>query len=470
MPKLNPPWMCPLPRRDCLPAARRALILALTLAAALAMTLAMTLASTLATAGTPPMAGGEDPYPGFPSQSGEEPLLADIVVTGNHRTDTDLILRELGLRIGEPFSLDRMDQAWDALEDCGYFRTVKMEYDDDEPGEVVLRVAVEEDLATYFGPVIRYDRRHKYLLGGWLEERNFRGRGERLRLEAIAIYVQKARLSWGRPWFLGRSGLSAEFACAAEQGDFVFRPTRYRKWQVGGDLRWEFRRPFFVGAGASLGEFERRDSFSWPAPYRGPDAPADPTDFPAGSEGLRRLVGTAGLDSRNNPYYPQRGVLLQAQAVRWSSGDFPAYWESTLDGRFFLPLPWHKHVVALRAWGRRTDRPAHLDNLLHWGGPETVRGYAYASREGDEGYLLTAEYRLPLFLMPISPQGELVGFGLHAFADAGDVWFEGADPGRAQQSWGAGVHLNLDTLQFRFEGVRTAEGEWAFEFFDRFNF
>ena len=54
------------------------------------------------------------------------------------------------------------------------------------------------------------------------------------------------------------------------------------------------------------------------------------------------------------------------------------------------------------------DGPAHLDNMLYFGGPETIRGYPYASREGDNGYLLSAEYRMPLFLMPISPQGEIV--------------------------------------------------------------
>ena len=70
--------------------------------------------------------------------------------------------------------------------------------------------------------------------------------------------------------------------------------------------------------------------------------------------------------------------------------------------------------------------------------------------------------------MPISPQGELVGCGLHAFADAGDAGSEGAS-GRAQ----VGVRetfTNLDTLQFRFEAARTSQGDWVFEFFDRFNF
>ena len=79
----------------------------------------------------------------------------------------------------------------------------------------------------------------------------------------------------------------------------------------------------------------------------------------------------------------------------------------------------------------------------------------FGGREGDQGYLLSAEYRMPLFLMPISPKGELVGFGFHLFTDAGDAWYDGADASRSLRSWGAGLHINLDTWQLRFEAART---------------
>ena len=91
-------------------------------------------------------------------------------------------------------------------------------------------------------------------------------------------------------------------------------------------------------------------------------------------------------------------------------------------------------------------------------------------REGEEGYLLTAEYRIPLFLMPISPRGEIIGAGFHLFTDAGDAWYRGADAGRSMFSYGVGFHLNINTLQLRFEAARTREGAWMFEFMDKFNF
>ena len=166
----------------------------------------------------------------------------------------------------------------------------------------------------------------------------------------------------------------------------------------------------------------------------------------------------------------RRRLYLEAMGRAWSSNYFASYLETSGDARVFVPVPIRKHVLALRAWGRQVDGPVNLDNTLFFGGPETVRGYPFGQREGEEGYLLSAEYRMPLFLMPISPRGEIIGAGLHLFTDAGDAWYHGAEAGRSMFSYGAGVHLNIDTLQLRFEMARTREGEWMFEFFDVFNF
>jgi len=400
----------------------------------------------------------------------DEGTVGAINVRGNTKTDLTLIYRTMGLQIGGPFSLDRMDRAWDALEDCGYFRFVEIDYDDDDLDHVVLDVEVEEDMTTFYGPLIRYSRRHKYMLGGWVEERNLRGRGETLRLEAAAVYIQAGRLSWHRPWFFGIEGLESTLGVGGENADFVFRPFRYRKWDTDLNLRWNFEGHFFVGADATYGHFLQRNDYTAILPDRGPDGPTGSALFAAGGENHWGFGATAGIDSRSNPYYPRRGLLAQTTVRNWTSNGFSDYTESLADLRAFVPLPWQKHILALRGWGRQVSGPTNLDNALFFGGPETVRGYDFASREGEEGYLLSVEYRMPLFLMQISPKGEMVGFGFHVFGDAGDTWYYGAEAGEAQMSYGAGAHLNLDTWQLRFEAARAKDGVWQFEFMDKFNF
>ena len=98
------------------------------------------------------------------------------------------------------------------------------------------------------------------------------------------------------------------------------------------------------------------------------------------------------------------------------------------------------------------------------------RGCGLGAGEGEHGYLLSAEYRAPLFLMPTSPMGEMVGFGLHAFTDVGDNWFDGASSGQSLIGYGVGAHILLVSWQLRFEVARTRDGDTRFQFMDRFNF
>jgi len=409
---------------------------------------------------------------GFAQEAAEDetPVLAAIEIAGNTHTDRTLILREMGLTIGQRFAFDDMDAVWDKLEDTGFFAFVDMEYDDSTPGEVTLRVTVEEDLHTEYGPLVRYARRHKYLLGGRLKENNFRGKGETVEAALGVYWFQRAELAWSRPWFLGVDGLRGRVAGAWEQADFVFRPTRYRKWDAGLDLTYTVAGPVSISGVASYGEFRQRDAYTWALPDRGAGAPAGDALFPAATRTHWVFDLALTADTRNNPYYPRKGGFLEVRGRRWLGNGFADYSEAAGDARAFLPVPVGKHVLAAHAWGRRTSGPAQLDNVLYLGGPQSVRGYRFGSLEGDEGWLLSVEYRIPLFIMPISPKGELVGLGVHLFGDAGDAWYRGADPHGPSRSWGGGLHLNLETLQLRFEGARTDEGNWVFEFMDRFNF
>lgn len=428
---------------------------------------AVALAAAFVSAGTPACAqeaaatAGTEP---------EVPTLAAIEISGNTRTDQTLILREMDLTIGQPFSFDDMDAAWDHLEDTGFFAFVDMEYDDADTAGVVLRVQVEEDLTTEYGPLVRYDRRHKYLLGARMKENNFRGRGETIEAALSVYYIQRAELGWKRPWLFGVSGLEGRFRGDGENANFVYRPTDYTKWDLGLELRWTFAGPVYLLGAADYGQFRQRDDYSWDLPDRGEDSPTGKAFYAAGTSDHWALTGGIGLDTRDNPYYPRHGGLAEIKGRRWLSDQFDDYAEASGDLRIFLPVPIKQHILAARAWGRRTDGPAQLDNALYMGGPGDIRGLRYASLEGDEGWLLSVEYRAPLFLMPISPHGELVGLGLHAFADAGDAWYHGADPHRPSQSFGGGVHINLDTLQLRFEAAKSRDGDWVFEFMDKFNF
>lgn len=398
-----------------------------------------------------------------------EPLLGEITITGNTRTETQVILRLIDVEPGDPFDYDTFDAVWDRLEDSGYFAFVDLDTTDRPDGTVDLAVAVEEDATLHVLPYARYSRRHKYLLGGSLRDDNLRGKGEVLDIQAVLYRIQRLRISWSKPWFLGRDGLELTAAGRIEQGPFVWRPFDYRDGEGSVRLRQSVRGPFFVEAAGGYEAFRQRDTYAWPTPDRGGDAPGTVVTAAADTRTDWLLTAAVGLDSRDNPIYPRHGFYGRFAVEHRLYGGVPDATLTSGDVRAFIDLP-TKAILAARAYGRLADRPVPVERGLFWGGPETLRGASYAELEGEEGYLLTAELRYPLLLMPISPNGENVGIGLHAFFDVGDAWFDGADPGRALQSFGAGAHLNVSSWQFRFEAAKERERDWTFVFADEFTF
>jgi outer membrane protein assembly factor BamA len=127
-------------------------------------------------------------------------------------------------------------------------------------------------------------------------------------------------------------------------------------------------------------------------------------------------------------------------------------------------------VLGLHAYGRYVDRKVPIENRLYWGGPESLRGWPFFVFEGEVGYILSCEYRWPMFIMPISPQGHVLGIGAHFFLDAGNTWYKVAEDDRANVSWGGGLDFNISSLNLRFEVAWTEDGRTAFQFADRFNF
>jgi len=398
-------------------------------------------------------------------------VLQDIVIEGNTRTEQSVILRIIGVAPGETIDQRAFDKIWDRLEDCGYFAFVDLSTEEDDDEQITLYVTLEEEQTARYTPYLRYSPRHKYLLGATLRDINLRGRGEILEIQAIGYRVQRGHAAWTKPWFLGRDRLSLIVDALWEQAPFVWRPFDYEQWHARLGLRQYLAGSLYVEAGGGFESFRQEDPYRWPAPDRGgaDGAGGEAAVFPAATRDGWVVTGTLGFDSRDNPFYPHRGMFHELTVTgRTGSGgrDATGY---LARARAFIDLP-GRPILALHATGYGVSGPAAIEHGLFWGGAETVRGAPYASREGEHGYLLSAELRWSLFLLPVAVTGELVGLGFHAFYDAGDAWFDGADPGRAMQSFGVGAHLNLLSWQLRFEAARERDHDWTFQFMDVFNF
>lgn len=386
--------------------------------------------------------------------------IAEIVVEGNTRTARSVVDRIVGLSPGDPFDVEVLDQVWDRLEDCGYFAFVDLDYEENEDGRIMLLITVEEEETFRLAPSLRYDRRHKYLLGLSATDTNLRGRGETLRFAATLLYLQRAEATWTRPWWLNRDGLDLTVNARWEQGRFVWQPFDYMHWWTHAAMRQQITGVLFAEFSTGFESFRQKDETT-------KLVGTTVQTFPAETRNTWLLRGLVGADTRDNPFYSTSGLLMTYEWAYRDFADIDAQHDQRLDLRGFVPLP-GKPLLALRALGQAVSNVRADEYALRWGGPETVRGATYAGREGDRGYLCTAELRWPWKLMPVAVTGEVIGVGLHAFTDLGDAWYD--DANRALWSYGAGAHLNLLSYQLRFEAAKERDGDWTFEFMDVFNF
>ncbi len=383
-------------------------------------------------------------------------VFGPLIVEGNTSTSTALILKETLFQAGDSFDFDLVDMTWEHLEDLGWFAFVDISLENEEADAVTVTITVEEDRTLRYYPIIDYDQRWDILLGARVYDINFGGRGETISLTGVWHQPHRYDFSWDHPWLFGIRGLKVGIDATWEDAEFVYRDFDHRRWSTGSWLRWNLTQPAYLQVGATRSSFEQGGDF------------AAQINWAADTRQRWTYAATAGFDSRDMAAYPTRGRHHRVTLQHHQSDDFPSYSSMTVDLREYVPLPW-KHILAIGAWGRQVDGHTPPEDLLFWGGPENLRGHHYASFEGEEGWLLSVEYRWPLFLMPISADGRVVGLGLHAFYDRGGNAYMN-DTVTVRDDFGLGAHINLSAHQFRFEVARTDDDRTVFQFMDTFNF
>ncbi|WP_312944017.1 outer membrane protein assembly factor BamA [Agrobacterium sp.] len=203
---------------------------------------------------------------------GERAYVERIEIRGNTRTRDYVIRREFDISEGDAFNQQVVTAAKRRLEALGYFANVNIST---APGSaadrVVIVVDVEDQPTGSFGIGAGYSESDGVLLEASVEEKNFLGRGQFIRL-AVGAGEDNARtynLSFTEPYFLGyrlaagfdvfRSQSSSEDYYDYQEQGFTLRVTApiteelattfrytYKDFKYEGDGNWE--------AGSNLAE------------------------------------------------------------------------------------------------------------------------------------------------------------------------------------------------------------------------
>ncbi len=372
-------------------------------------------------------------------------VFGDITVEGNTRTATNVILANISFSTGDQFTNEAVNQSWEKLEDLNWFTFVDMDFEIDGD-KTFVTITVEEDNTFRIWPLVDYDRRHDILLGLRMYDFNFRGKGDYLGLKTSWYAAHRYDLQWHHPLWLDNNNLTLSATLFYDSADFVFEDYDYTQTRFSASVKYDLHHNCYVSTEVGVGSYEisaqeKRDRFD--------------------------VSFTAGYDTRDIASYPTSGSYCRAigQSIDSDGNTLTV----TADFRQFLPT-FGKNVFALRAWGRLANDSLQPEDWLYWGGSDNLRGYKYASKRGEEGFILSAEFRIPLFLMTITGNDKVIGCGLHFFVDNGNTWEKDKPKGSPLYSYGTGVHLAIADQQFRFEIAETEDGKTIFQFMDTFNF
>ncbi len=381
-----------------------------------------------------------------------EAIVDKINITGNKKTKTYVISRELSLKKGQPFSANALRTDYGRLDRLGIFDTIE---EHTEPGSELGKVdvdwTVKERRTGQVSLGLGYSAKEKLVGRAELSETNFRGRGEGLNLlwETGSFTGRNSiQLGYFKPWLdKRRTSMSVDlydklvYRFANTLGQTITPTTtrstsEYDERHKGGTLT--FTRPLSERFRLSLtGRFDDVNTSA---------ITNVANTFPV-QDGLVTTGTVRGtLDTRDFATNPTGGSFhtawlesgisdLRKSSITSDQLGVSPISKLAADLRRYVPLKAHKGktpsersrekipVLALRFMAGSSVGRLPFFEQFFVGGADSLRGYLEDRFWGRYMFLTSGEYRRPL-------AQALTGV---LFVDLGDAWgsrsaFEFTDP------------------------------------------
>jgi len=337
-----------------------------------------------------------------------------IRVTGNHKTKTHVITREMRTKPGDILNREVLRRDLDRVINLEIFQDVSAQPTvGSAPGLVMVTINVAEKKTGLAAAGLGYSSVQKLVGFVDLAESNLGGTGQKVSIRTEFGGRESYELGYYNPWIAApatslRVGLYRKLILREA---FTQEQSRlYDEKRTGGNVTWS--RPLGQSYNTRLFATLRADSVE--AKFPG-GAPTDDAliDFITSqrAQDVRSLALAVRSDTRNIIANPTQGGLnsLSMEFAGWLGGaDFSKFGSD-------LRRYWRvggKTIFATRLLlGLATGNPPFLEQYLVGGG-ETLRGYRNDRFPGTHMALLNTELRIPL-------QENLAGV---LFVDVGDAW------------------------------------------------
>jgi len=316
--------------------------------------------------------------------------IAKVEVVGNELTKDYVIRREMGIREGEFYCQERIDQAKKRLEELGIFKKVgEVEATLDKKEEMVtLTVPIEEGRVNTLRGGLSISPEGRGINGEFdLDAKNLMGTGRRgkVKWSRISTSTTRFKIGFEEPWLFKRPyTLKAELFQSIEDSTYTFREGMiYLSLPLSQDLS-------LVGGWGKeqvLGRVGRGNIY--------------PSIKTKGILGVRwKRTDSVRNPSQGLDYDLSFEVGRKKSQLPSSKVETMGIGKLRYDLANYLPLPTH-HVFALLIHGRKCFYPEEevpISEQFRIGGATSLRGYREEQFYGTDLLWFNLEYRI-LFLL-----------------------------------------------------------------------
>ena len=396
----------------------------------------------------------------------------DITVTGNVKTKTNVILREVVNRKGTPFNSYLARRSVQRLYNTGYFGDVEMQL---LPGQlnkhnVIMNVDVSEQKTGLVTLAGGYSKSNGLVGIIGLSDSNFRGRGDQASISyefGGETGANNYTLSYTHPW-VNNHGDSLGFSIFDHNYDYDdynqhgSSVAEYYKRTRGENITFGRANGAYTRDYITLGT----QSVNYDKFRGGYDYQKVPGYIDKNFGRTNSLAWAHIFDNRDNIYDTKHGKRLSLTGVvagHGLGGDF-SFYKLLAEGRWYRPVG--RSVLAMRLMGGM-GFGGHIPytDLFSLGGADTIRGYEDDEFRGNRYYAGTLEYRVPLMK---KVQGVLFLDGGSAWGGTDSLfWYEGNK--KFHYSKGVGLRIQTPIGAVRLDyGWGSDGGKFNFSFGGQF--
>ena len=364
-----------------------------------------------------------------------KPVISSINIVGNKLQPAHHIVHFLGLKPGDQFKSEDINNRIMKLYGLGYFKNIRYDIFPDGANQISLRIEVKELPLNKIRFGLKYNNLHKLVAITGLHLTNTLLPGLRVENEAQLLGSTQINTKIYYPAWDQKLLIYPLFSIGYKNiptrifDGFGHRIASYnnRSWHLGFGLGCNIAKWINAEVVYDHEQMNIQPSVALP----------DPEIFPSWKDSLKKIYAEVSIDTLDDILLPAKGFSLKARFegsyAKWNSD--VSYTLGDIASNFYMTF-FQKHTVRLFGYLGRSSSTTPVYKFFNNGRPERFVGMRYDQLYGSKMNILRLDYRYKFHKYVYFKLMGNIAFN-----------FEYHQPGRVLQSkrlWGAGAGIKIN--------------------------